>query len=89
VELCFQKFGDRVKHRITLNEPYIFSVNGYDTGTIAPGRLSTLENYPSQPKISGVTEVYIVTHHLLLAHATAVKVYKEKYQVCESSSCNL
>nr|TKS11601.1 hypothetical protein D5086_0000071060 [Populus alba] len=59
--------------------PDIF-VNGYDTGSMAPGRISTLENYPGQPKISGATEVYIVTHHLLLAHATAVKVYKEKYQ---------
>jgi beta-glucosidase len=84
VELCFQRFGDRVKHWITLNEPFMFSVNGYDTGTLAPGRISTLENYPGQPKISGATEVYIVTHHLLLAHATAVKVYKEKYQVCTS-----
>ncbi|KAL3597130.1 hypothetical protein D5086_008767, partial [Populus alba] len=80
VELCFQRFGDRVKHWITLNEPFMFSVNGYDTGSMAPGRISTLENYPGQPKISGATEVYIVTHHLLLAHATAVKVYKEKYQ---------
>ncbi|KAB5520202.1 hypothetical protein DKX38_024521 [Salix brachista] len=84
VELCFQKFGDRVKHWITLNEPFMFSVNGYDTGTVAPGRVSSLENYPGQPKISGATEVYIVTHHLLLAHATAVKVYKEKYQVRKS-----
>ncbi|CAK7331999.1 unnamed protein product [Dovyalis caffra] len=81
VELCFQKFGDRVKNWITLNEPFMFSVNGYDTGTLAPGRISTLENScTGQPKISGATEVYIVTHHLLLAHATAVKVYKEKYQ---------
>ncbi|CAK7333109.1 unnamed protein product [Dovyalis caffra] len=86
VELCFQKFGDRVKNWITLNEPFMFSVNGYDTGTLAPGRISTMENScPGQPKISGATEVYIVTHHLLLAHATAVKVYKEKYQVCKSS----
>ncbi|CAK7333111.1 unnamed protein product [Dovyalis caffra] len=63
--------------------PDIF-VNGYDTGTLAPGRISTMENScPGQPKISGATEVYIVTHHLLLAHATAVKVYKEKYQACQ------
>ncbi|KAF9665397.1 hypothetical protein SADUNF_Sadunf16G0118300 [Salix dunnii] len=89
VELCFQKFGDRVKHWITLNEPFMFSVNGYDTGTMAPGRVSTLENYPGQPKISGATEVYIVTHHLLLAHATAVKVYKEKYQTCQGGKIGI
>ncbi|KAI5599505.1 hypothetical protein BDE02_02G200600 [Populus trichocarpa] len=89
VELCFQRFGDRVKHWITLNEPFMFSVNGYDTGTFAPGRISTLENYPGQPKISGATEVYIVTHHLLLAHATAVKVYKEKYQTCQGGKIGI
>ncbi|CAK7331835.1 unnamed protein product [Dovyalis caffra] len=90
VDLCFQKFGDRVKNWITLNEPFIFSVNGYDTGTIAPGRISTLENScPGQPKISGATEVYKVTHHLLLAHATAVKVYKEKYQACQGGQIGI
>nr|TKR90004.1 hypothetical protein D5086_0000237700 [Populus alba] len=68
--------------------PNIF-VNGYDTGTLAPGRISTLENYPGQPKISGATEVYIVTHHLLLAHATAVKVYKEKYQTCQGGKIGI
>ncbi|KAG5253042.1 beta-glucosidase [Salix suchowensis] len=89
VELCFQKFGDRVKHWITLNEPFMFSVNGYDTGTAAPGRVSTLENYPGQPKISGATEVYTVTHHLLLAHATAVKLYKEKYQTSQGGKIGI
>ncbi|KAG5253572.1 beta-glucosidase [Salix suchowensis] len=60
VDLCFKSFGDRVKKWITLNEPWMFSVQGYDLGTMAP--------------------VYTVTHHLLLAHAAAVRLYKEKYQ---------
>ncbi|CAK7331897.1 unnamed protein product [Dovyalis caffra] len=90
VEFCFQKFGDRVKNWITLNEPFIFSVYGYDTGVHAPGRISTLENScPGQPKISGATEVYMVSHHLLLAHATAVKVYKEKYQACQGGQIGI
>nr|WNF20694.1 strictosidine beta-d-glucosidase 1 [Mitragyna speciosa] len=38
VELCFWEFGDRVKHWITLNEPWSFSVGGYVNGTFAPGR---------------------------------------------------
>ncbi|XP_071940374.1 beta-glucosidase 24-like [Coffea arabica] len=38
VDLCFSRFGDRVKHWITFNEPWSFSVGGYATGTLAPGR---------------------------------------------------
>ncbi|KAM7497296.1 hypothetical protein LguiA_021710 [Lonicera macranthoides] len=37
-EVCFQEFGDRVKHWITLNEPWSFSYGGYALGTLAPGR---------------------------------------------------
>ncbi|KAL7238244.1 hypothetical protein ACSBR2_004363 [Camellia fascicularis] len=36
-EFCFKTFGDRIKHWFTLNEPYTFSLNGYATGTMAPG----------------------------------------------------
>ncbi|KAI8526348.1 hypothetical protein RHMOL_Rhmol13G0300600 [Rhododendron molle] len=41
VDLCFWEFGDRVKHWITLNEPWSFSKYGYATGTNAPGRGAT------------------------------------------------
>nr|KAJ0224173.1 hypothetical protein LSAT_V11C100007650 [Lactuca sativa]KAJ0226756.1 hypothetical protein LSAT_V11C100007670 [Lactuca sativa] len=37
-EFCFWEFGDRVKHWITLNEPYTFAAMGYAYGTMAPGR---------------------------------------------------
>ncbi|KAA8549627.1 hypothetical protein F0562_001355 [Nyssa sinensis] len=40
-ELCFWEFGDRVKHWITLNEPWSYSYGGYVTGTLAPGRGSS------------------------------------------------
>jgi hypothetical protein len=36
-ELCFKEFGDRVKHLITLNEPWSYSVGGYVQGILAPG----------------------------------------------------
>ncbi|KAK4384037.1 Furcatin hydrolase [Sesamum angolense] len=42
-ELCFKEFGDRVKHWITLNEPFSFASGGYDgsfVGRLAPGRCS-------------------------------------------------
>ncbi|KAL6311869.1 hypothetical protein AAG906_021566 [Vitis piasezkii] len=77
VDFCFKQFGDRVKHWITLNEPYVFNYYGYSTGTYAPGRCS---NY-SGTCASGnsATEPYIVAHNLLLSHAAGVKLYKENY----------
>ncbi|KAL0308889.1 UNVERIFIED_CONTAM: Beta-glucosidase 12, partial [Sesamum radiatum] len=33
-ELCFNEFGDRIKHWITMNEPFTFSNGGYDGGFI-------------------------------------------------------
>lgn len=79
-ELLFKEFGDRVKHWITLNEPHTFSNGGYVIGLLAPGRCSAWQNLNCTGGNSG-TEPYLVTHHQLLAHAAAVKVYKQKYQV--------
>jgi hypothetical protein len=31
-------------------------------------------------------DIYLVTHNQLLAHAAAVKLYKEKYQVLQSNN---
>ncbi|KAM7472468.1 hypothetical protein LguiA_010651 [Lonicera macranthoides] len=77
VKYC-EEFGDRVKHWITLNEPFAFSTFGYATGTYAPGRCS---NYVGNcTEGNSATEPYIVAHHLILAHGAAVKVYKDKYQ---------
>ncbi|XP_019168138.1 PREDICTED: vicianin hydrolase-like [Ipomoea nil] len=77
-DLCFKLFGDRVKFWITLNEPLSFSMNGYTTGTFAPGRCSPYVG--NCTKGNSATEPYIVAHNLLLAHAAAVKVYRDKYQ---------
>lgn len=80
-ELCFKEFGDRVKHWITLNEPYVVAWGGYDQGELAPGRCSAwMETCPHGN--SGI-EPYIVTHHLLLSHASAVRLYKQKYQASQ------
>lgn len=79
-ELCFKAFGDRVKHWITLNEPLSYSLYGYAIGQLAPGRCSSWQKPDCTGGNSG-TEPYVVTHHQLLAHAAAVRVYKEKYQV--------
>ncbi|XP_059069115.1 beta-glucosidase 12-like [Cryptomeria japonica] len=80
-ELCFQEFGDRVKHWITLNEPYNYAYGGYDVGLTPPGRHSSSNGSSSTG--NSATEPYIVTHNLLLSHAAAVRVYKTKYQAAQ------
>ncbi|KAG8646358.1 beta-glucosidase 12-like isoform X1 [Manihot esculenta] len=78
-ELCFREFGDRVKHWITLNEPWSYSTTGYNTGQFAPGRCSKFMN-PACQAGDSATEPYLVAHNMLLSHAAAVKLYKRKYQ---------
>ena len=66
-DICFENFGDRVKHWMTFNEPWVASVLGYGLGAFAPGRTSN-------------SEPYLAGHYMLIAHAKAVDVYKKKYQ---------
>ena len=79
-ELCFKEFGDRVKHWITLNEPWSYSHGAYAVGGLAPGRCSGWQHLNCTGGDSG-TEPYLVSHNQLLARASAVKVYKQNYQV--------
>jgi beta-glucosidase/6-phospho-beta-glucosidase/beta-galactosidase len=68
VDVLFEAFGDRVKRWITFNEPYIFCNNGYGSGFHAP-----LIHQP------GLGE-YLCGHNVLIAHARAYHLYKEKYK---------
>ncbi|KAL3529724.1 hypothetical protein ACH5RR_009046 [Cinchona calisaya] len=77
--ICFERFGDRVKQWITFNEPWSFSIEGYDNGAFAPGRCSSWMNNNCTGGDSSI-EPYLVTHNQLLAHAQAVKLYRTKYQ---------
>ncbi len=65
-EVCFKAFGDRVKRWITINEAWVVAMLGYGKGIFAPGLKSN--DLP-----------YRVGHHLLLAHAEAVDVFRRKY----------
>ncbi|XP_004295223.1 PREDICTED: beta-glucosidase 12-like [Fragaria vesca subsp. vesca] len=78
-ELCFKEFGDRVKYWITLNEPWTYSNGGYALGSLAPGRCSAWQQLNCTGGDSS-TEPYLVAHNLLLSHAAAVKLYRQKYQ---------
>ncbi|HOT97041.1 MAG TPA: GH1 family beta-glucosidase [bacterium] len=64
--LCFDRFGDRVKHWITLNEPWVAAVLGYGQGLFAPGRRSD-------------AEPYLAAHHMLRAHGLAAELYHSRY----------
>ncbi|CAN1265567.1 Beta-glucosidase 44 [Linum perenne] len=79
-EFCFKTFGDRVKNWMTFNEPRVTAALGYDNGIFAPGRCS--KSYGNCTEGNSGTEPYIVAHNLILAHAEAVKRYREKYQTC-------
>lgn len=77
-EFCFKTYGDRVKNWFTINEPRIMAALGYDLGIHPPARCT---DCPAGG--NSATEPYIVGHNLLLSHATAVKRYRDKYQVRE------
>ncbi len=63
-KICYDAFGDRVRHWITFNEPWCTAVLGYGQGAFPPGRIDR-------------DEPYLAGHHLLLAHAKAVKVFRD------------
>ncbi|GMK59288.1 hypothetical protein CspeluHIS016_0703030 [Cutaneotrichosporon spelunceum] len=60
--LCFERYGARVKHWITINEPWVIASLGHAHGAFAPGHVSN-------------TEPWIVGHSLLVAHAHAAHLY--------------
>ena len=84
--MCFREFGDRVLHWTTLNEGNIFVLAGYDMGFIPPQRCSPPFGLTFCAKGNSSSEPYIAGHHLLLAHASAARLYKKKYQVLPSIS---
>ncbi|XP_062118343.1 beta-glucosidase 24-like [Humulus lupulus] len=78
-ELLFKTYGDRVKHWVTINEPFVVAL-GYDLGKGAPGRCSLPPPAGPCPAGDSSIEPYIVGHNFVLAHAAAAKLYKQKYQ---------
>jgi len=66
--LCFELFGDQVVYWTTFNEAWTFTVLGYGTGSKAPG----------VPYADARSNPYISGHHVLLAHAEAVEVFRTK-----------
>lgn len=75
--LCFERFGDRVKHWITYNEPGVYTLAGYAAGVHAPGRSSFRE---INKEGDSSTEPFIVAHTELVSHGHVAKLYKDDFQ---------
>ncbi|OBZ77528.1 Beta-glucosidase 1A [Grifola frondosa] len=75
-KVCFTAFGDLVKNWITHNEPWCVSVLGYQTGIFAPGHKNN-------------TEPWIVSHNLIIAHAYAVKLYRDEFKATQGGQIGI
>ncbi|XP_063166705.1 cytosolic beta-glucosidase-like [Candoia aspera] len=67
-QFCFKTFGDRVKLWITINEPYVVAVYGYEKGVIAPGI--------AMPGVGA----YLAAHNMIKAHAAAWHSYSRLFR---------
>jgi beta-glucosidase len=76
--VVFQAFGPRCKHYITFNEPWCSTILGYSVGLFAPGRTS--DRTKSDVGDSS-TEPWIAAHNILIAHGSAVKVYRDEFKL--------
>ncbi|CAG5129141.1 unnamed protein product [Candidula unifasciata] len=66
--LCFEKFGDRIKYWVTINEPYVIAWLGYGLGVHAPGFIEPGDG------------VYQVGHNLIRSHTRAYHIYKDNFK---------
>ena len=62
-EIVAKRLGDRVKHWITINEPWVICHLGYGVGEHAPG-------------LKSIRHSLLAAHHVLLAHGAAVPVIR-------------
>jgi beta-galactosidase len=66
-KVCFENFGDRVKHWITFNEAWVVATLSHGKGMFAPGRSSD-------------KETCLAAHNMLLAHAKAYRLYDKEFR---------
>uniref|UniRef100_A0A0D9WFP5 Strictosidine synthase conserved region domain-containing protein n=1 Tax=Leersia perrieri TaxID=77586 RepID=A0A0D9WFP5_9ORYZ len=79
-DVCFREFGDRVAHWTTAIEPNVMAQSGYDDGYLPPNRCSYPFGRNNCTTGNSTVEPYLFVHHTLLAHASAVRLYWEKYK---------
>ncbi|CAN6268518.1 unnamed protein product [Urochloa humidicola] len=77
-EVCFKLFGNRVKFWTTLNEPNLITKFSYMDGWYPPSRCS--QPFGNCAFGNSSVEPYIAGHNMILSHANAVSIYREKFQ---------
>ncbi|XP_021728899.1 beta-glucosidase 24-like isoform X2 [Chenopodium quinoa] len=80
-DFCYREFGNKVKHWITLNEPWTYSTGIYTTGIFSSKQCS--KSNPQNCKVNMATDPYEIAHYQLLAHGAAVQIYRQKYQASQ------
>lgn len=78
-EICFKKFGDKVKNWVTFTEPNVAVINGYRRGIWPPSRCSSY--FGNCSRGNSEKDPFVAAHNLILSHVSAVDLYKTKYQV--------
>ncbi|KAI3881907.1 hypothetical protein MKX03_021276 [Papaver bracteatum] len=78
-DVCFEAFGDRVKYWGTFNEPNVVAIRSYRTGIYPPGRCSGV--FGRCAFGDSETEPFIAAHNIILSHASAVQLYRNKYHI--------
>lgn len=74
---CFEKFGDRVKMWITINEPHVNCIYGYGLGNHAPGIQDPFNGF------------YKVSRTMLLSHAKAWHKYDTRYRAQQKGQISI
>lgn len=73
-DLVTRRYGDRVRHWITINEPWCMAFLGYLQGIHAPGHRN-------------LREALQVMHHVLLAHGMAMPVIRANVPGARAGIC--
>nr|XP_024935261.2 beta-glucosidase 18-like isoform X3 [Ziziphus jujuba var. spinosa] len=79
--ICFNEFGDRVKHWITLNEPNHVAEFTYLRGELPPARCSP----PFGNCSAGNSDVepLVAMHNMLMAHAKVADMYHRHFKATQ------
>ncbi|XAR65624.1 Beta-glucosidase [Bertholletia excelsa] len=86
-DMCFKYFGDRVKYRVTFNEPNVAVIRGYRSGIYPPSHCSGSSGNCNST--NSETEPFIAAHNIILSHAAAVNIYQTKYQRTQGGSIGI
>ncbi|KAI3971949.1 hypothetical protein MKX01_030150 [Papaver californicum] len=84
-DVCFEAFGDRVKYWGTFNEPNVIALQSYRNGLYPPGHCSGV--FGRCAFGDSETEPFIAAHNMILSHASAVQLHRNKYQ--EKQKCSI